>query len=132
MMSWKTEYGKREAEANEFAAYLLMPRNLFEVQMKSLTLDLHFMQRVADYFDVSLTAAILRWLEFTDKRAMLVVARDGFIDWARSSDNLFKSGVFLRPKQEVIELPPQSLAARKDKFFDNESGTHHDIRCMAF
>jgi hypothetical protein len=31
-----------------------------------------------DIYDVSLTAAILKWLEFTGERAVLVIARDGF------------------------------------------------------
>jgi hypothetical protein len=34
---------------------------------------------------VSLTAAILKWLEFTPESALLVCSRDGFIDWAVSS-----------------------------------------------
>jgi len=132
MMGWETEYGQREAEANQFASYLLMPRNILEAQMKGETLNLHLMQHVAEHFDVSITAAILKWLEFTDKRAMLIVARDGFVDWARSSQKLFKSGVFLKPKQETIELPAQSLAAKKDKLFDNESGAHHKVGIWPF
>ena len=132
MMGWEAAYGQMEAEANEFASYLLMPRNLFENQIKGKTLNLHLIQKVADYFDVSVTAALLKWITFTDKRAMMVVTRDGFVTWARSSDNLFKSGVFLRPKQETIELPSQSLAARKDPFLDNESGIYHDTGIWPF
>lgn len=132
MMGWDAAYGQMEAEANQFASYLLMPRNLFEEQMRGETLNLRLMQHVADHFDVSITAALLKWLEFTEKRAMIVVARDGFIDWAKPSENLFKSGVFLRPKQETIELPQQSLAARRDKFFDNEAGTDHAVGVWPF
>ncbi len=40
-------------------------------------------------------AAILKWLGITDKRAMIVVSKDGFIDWAWGSKRLFKSGVFI-------------------------------------
>lgn len=132
MMGWDTEYGQREAEANQFASYLLMPRNMLEAEMNGETLNLHLMQHVADHFDVSITATVLKWLEFTNKRAMLIVARDGFVDWARSSQKLFESGVFLRPKQETIGLPAQSLASRQDKFFDNESGTHHKAGVWPF
>ena len=132
MMGWDVAYGQMEAEANEFASYLLMPRNLFEEQMKGNALNLHLIQNVADYFDVSVTAALLKWITFTEKRAMMVITRDGYVDWARSSDKLFKSGVFLKPKQETIELPQQSLAARKDKFFDNEAGTDHAIGVWPF
>jgi hypothetical protein len=42
---------------------------------------------------------------------MFVVSKDGFIDWARSSPALFKSGVFIRARQETIPIPQTSLAA---------------------
>ncbi len=132
MFGWQSEDGKREAEANEFAAYMLMPRNLFEDQMKGSPLNLHLMQHVADHFDVSVTAALLRWITFTDKRAMIVVTKDGFVDWARSSESLFKSGIYLKPKQQIIELPAASLAAQKNKFFDNESGEAFDAGVWPF
>ena len=51
-------------------------------------------------------------LTITDKRAMIVVGKEGFIDWAWSSEPLLKSGVFYGARQEVIELPPASLEAR--------------------
>lgn len=122
MFRWDSEYGKREAEANEFASYLLMPRNLFEKQMASDDLSLHLLQHVADYFNVSLTAAILKWLSFTSYRAMLIVGKDGFVDWVWSSEALRKSGVYLQPKKQVIEIPEKSLAARNDPEFDNLTG----------
>ena len=126
MFRWDSEYGKREAEANEFASYLLMPRNLFEAEMKKNDLSLHHLQDVADYFNVSLTAAILKWLSFTTDRAMLVVGKDGFIDWVWSSERLRKSGVFLQPKKEIIELPAQSLAAKNDPLIDSLRGITYE------
>jgi hypothetical protein len=44
---------------------------------------------------------------------MLVIGSNGFIDWARSSYRLMKSGVFYRARQQTIPLPEQSLAARQ-------------------
>lgn len=125
MMQWDSKYGQREAEANKFASYLLMPRNLFENQMINNELSLHLFQHIANYFNVSLTAAILKWLSFTSERAMLVVGKDGFVDWVWSSENLRRSGVYMQPKKNVIELPAQSLAAKNDPKFDNLLGCHH-------
>ena len=125
MSRWDPEDSQREAEANEFASYLLMPRNLFEAEMKTADLSLHLLQHIADYFNVSLTAAILKWLSFTTTRAMLVVGKEGFIDWVWSSENLRKSGVYLQPKLQPIELPVQSLAAQNDVEFDNLTGVMH-------
>jgi hypothetical protein len=68
-------------------------------------------EKLRDRYDVSITAAVLKWLEITPKRAMLVVSKDGFIDWARSSEPLFRSGVFFRARQETIAVPSLSLAA---------------------
>lgn len=132
MRYWDSEEYKRESEANEFASYLLMPRNIFESLIKGQEISLHLMQHVADHFDVSLTAAILKWLQFTSKRAMLVVGKEGFVDWVWSSTTLRDSWVYLQPKKSAIELPPQSLAARKDAFFDNETGLVHKAGVWPF
>ena len=132
MFRWDSEHGQREAEANEFASYLLMPRNLFEVEMQEGDLSLHLLQHVADHFNVSLTAAILKWLSFTTERAMLVVGKDGFIDWTRCSEPLIKSGIYLQPKKHVIELPAQSLAAKNDPEFDNLTGDSHETGIWPF
>lgn len=132
MMRWNVEHNRREAEANEFASYLLMPRNFFEIEMRKGALSLNLLQQVADYFDVSLTATILKWLSFTTERAMLVVGRDGFVDWVWSSENLRKSGVYLQPKKEPIELPAQSIAAQNNFEGDSIEGIHHKAGVWPF
>lgn len=132
MLSWDSEHAQREVEANEFASYLLMPRNLFEEFIRGQNITLHLLQQVADHFNVSLTAATLKWLQFTPKRAMLVVGKDGFVYWAKASNPLFKSGVYLRTKNNVIELPSQSLAIKKDSLTDNESGVMHKAGVWPF
>jgi hypothetical protein len=132
MRYWDSEEHERESEANEFASYLLMPRNIFENLIKGKETSLHLLQHVADHFDVSLTAAILKWLQFTNKRAMLVVGKEGFIDWVWSSDPLRDSWVYLQPRKQLIELPAQSLAVKKDAFFDNETGVVHKAGIWPF
>ena len=52
---------------------------------------------------------------------MIVVGKEGFIDWAWSSEPLLKSGVFYRARQVVTELPAASLAAQE---VDWETGRH--------
>lgn len=125
-------HGQIEKEANEFASYLLMPRNDFEKRIEGKEITLHLLQEIADHFKVSLQAAILKWLSFTQKRAMIVVGLEGFVHWVWSSDPLRKSGVYLQPKKQPIELPPQSLAVLKDEFFDNESGIMHKTGVWPF
>jgi len=132
MLSWDAAHAQREAEANEFASYLLMPRNLFEGLIRGQDISLKLLQQVADYFSVSLTAATLKWLQFTSKRAMLVVGKDGFIYWAKATKPLFKSGVYLRTKNAVIELPAESIAVKKGLLLENEYGVMHKAGVWPF
>lgn len=125
MLDWKSEHGQVEAEANTFASFLLMPLDDFREQIRSQEVTMALMRHLSDRYEVSITAAILKWLDITDKRAMIVVSKDGFIDWAWSSDRLFKSGVYYRARQEVVPLPEQSGAARRDPSIDAEIGIIH-------
>lgn len=112
MWAWDSAYGIMEAEANQFASFLLMPRDDFEMQTSAFKRpEISQFEAIRDRYNVSITAAILKWLEFTSRRAMIVVSKDGFIDWAWSSKPLLKSGVFFRPKQQTTELPARALAA---------------------
>lgn len=125
MLRWDSEEAMIEAEANTFASYLLMPLDDFRAQIKDKEISLGLFDELSERYAVSTCAAILKWLKITDQRAMIVVGKDGFIDWAWSSDKLLKSGIFYRARQEVIELPSESLAAKRDKSFDNYSGVTH-------
>ena len=87
---------KREQEANVFASYLLMPLDDFRRQTGAGPVTLDDLGSCAERYNVSLTAAALKWLEYTPQRAVLVLARDDFILWSRASEAAFKTGVFYR------------------------------------
>jgi hypothetical protein len=111
MWEWDSEYGRMEAEANSFAALVLMPPDDFREQTRDFrSPTLAAFEPLRDRYEVSLTAVVLNWLKMTDRRAMLVVSKDGFIDWSWGSQPLFKSGVFFRAKQVTIPVPARSLA----------------------
>jgi hypothetical protein len=105
-----------EAQADSFASTLLMPLDDFRIQMDG-TIDFESLGACADRYGVSLTAAALRWLKDTDKQAVLIVHRDGYVDWAFSSRPALKNGAFFRSRQLPVDIPPGSLAA-------NETVTH--------
>jgi len=63
----------------------------------------------ADRYRVSLVAAILRWLSFTERRAVLVVSRDGYILWSRPASWL-EVGAFVRTAGRTVPVPTDSLA----------------------
>lgn len=104
-----------EKDADEFAAALLMPLHDFRKQLPSKERpDFERLGRVAKRYGVSLTATILRWLEYTETRAVMVVSNEGFAHWAKSSGPAFKTGRFIRTKDTVFSLPHQAFAARGD------------------
>lgn len=78
LLRWDSQYNQIEKQANEFAATLLMPLDDFRIQLGDR--DKPTFERLsfcAERYGVSLTAVILRWLEYTSRRACLVISREG-------------------------------------------------------
>lgn len=124
---WDSEYGQVEYQANVFAANLLMPLDDFRRQIPAhAKADLDLLSYCAERYQVSLIAATLRWLCYTNKRAILVVSRDGYILWARSSEPALKTGAFFRTSRGPIAIPAASLAARPEQPVNGRSGIEHD------
>ncbi|CAB3668180.1 ImmA/IrrE family metallo-endopeptidase [Paraburkholderia rhynchosiae] len=113
MLNWSQDDRDIEAQADLFASYLLMPLDDFRAQLSS-GVDLDALSHCADRYGVSLTAAVLKWLQYTDEKAVLVMSNDGFINWAWSSEPAFRAGAFFRTRGHVIPVPEQSLAANPD------------------
>lgn len=110
VVRWDSEYGQVEYQANVFASYVLMPLDDYRRQIDPRAeVDLDMLGHCADRYNVSLIAATLKWLEYTERRAVLVVSRDGYILWARSSESALKSGAFFRTSQATIPVPSGSL-----------------------
>lgn len=110
MLHWSPDDKDMEGQADLFASYLLMPLDDFRQQVPAVA-DLDILGRCADRYGVSLTAAILKWLSYTDEKAVVVMSKDGFIDWAWSSEPAFNAGMFFRTTAGPIEVPPASMAA---------------------
>jgi hypothetical protein len=123
VVRWDSDYGQIEHQANVFSATLLMPLDDFRRQIDPQSkADLGMLSGCAERYRVSLIAAVLRWLDYTDRRAVLVVSRDGFILWARSSKAALKTGAFFRTSVGPIAIPDRSLAARQDMTVDGRTG----------
>ncbi|WP_296710641.1 ImmA/IrrE family metallo-endopeptidase [Rhodoblastus sp.] len=115
-----------EKEADEFAASLLMPFDDFKARIPAdAKPSLDDLGAAAEHYGVSLTATALRWLEYTERRAVFMVSRDGGARWAKSSEPAFKSGRFFRTVRETYMLPEASCAVNGN--FDDmgrASATH--------
>ena len=126
VVRWDSAYGRIEHQANRFAANLLMPLDDFRRQIDACSkVDLDLISGCADRYRVSLIAAILRWLTYTTRRAVLVVSRDGFILWSRAIDAALKTGAFFRTSGAPVEIPVSSLAASQDQLVDGRAGVLH-------
>jgi hypothetical protein len=125
VVRWDSAYGQVEHQANIFAASVLMPlddyRKLIAPRAK---ITLEMVSAAADRYRVSLVAAILRWLGYTERRAILVVSRDGFILWSRSSEPALKSGAFFRTSGRTVAVPQAALAARPSTTSEGDVADH--------
>ena len=105
---WKDAEKQREEEADTFASFLLMPIDDYRNQVGSQEVTRDLLGHVTDRYGVSLLAAARKWIEFTDTRAAMVVARDGFALWGRASTRAYRSGVFI---QSGMPIPDGSIMA---------------------
>lgn len=110
MLDWSDEERNIEAQADQFASYLLMPLDDFRQQMGSVV-DLDAFSHCAERYGVSLTAVILKWLQYTDQSAVLVLSRDGYMLWSVSSRAAMKAGAFYKTRKNVVPIPSGSVAA---------------------
>jgi len=125
MLRYDTGYTAREEEANAFAACLLMPAHDFRRQVENERFSFDLLGHCADRYGVSLTSAVLRWLEFTSKRAIAVFSEAGYMHWAKSSDKAFKSGKYFATRSGPIEVPAGSQAAEQTFSFTARDGVRH-------
>lgn len=109
MVNWSKDDKDIEGQADLFASFLLMPLDDYRKQITT-TVDLDLLGHCADRYGVSLTAVILKWLQHTPEKAVLVVSNDGFINWASSSEAAMSAGAFFRTRTTTIPLPVGSLA----------------------
>ena len=89
-----------EVEANYFAAELLMPQSLFRPRIHGAYPSTDVIRELAEYFQTSLTATAVRFIEVADEPCAMVVSERGRVRWWRASERL--AGQFwLEPKSEV-------------------------------
>lgn len=106
--AWRDAEKQREDEADTFASFLLMPLDDYRAQVDGEEMTVDLLKHITDRYGVSLTAACRKWIDFTDKRAAMVVARDGYATWGRASRAALKSGIFVR---SGMHIPENALAA---------------------
>lgn len=100
---------KQEWEANDFAAELLMPLHLFSSDAANFVPSFASVcgLAAADQYDVSVTAAAVRYVELTRHACALVSSRNGRIEWVTKSEPFVYRIPWIGDK-----VPAESVAAR--------------------
>ena len=130
-LHWESPEKQMENQANEFASCLLMPRPDFEAQIGSGTIDLDVLGACSHRYGVSLTAAILKWLEFTSTRSVLVMSRNGRVQWARGSESGKWISIALNKKRndgQRAHLPSRCATVLQTDSNVDRLGTEMDAR----
>jgi IrrE N-terminal-like domain len=85
--SWGNRLDRRELDANEFAAELLVPTFLLEPRIRSTEPGFGIIGKLAQEFSASLTATARRFVEVTTHRCAVVWSTRDRISWyARSQE----------------------------------------------
>lgn len=99
---------RMEQEADYFASNLLMPKDRFrEVSARTRIFSLDVIRDLSNYFDVSLTAAILRFIDVGTHEIMVVFSQENNVKWSQRSVDFPK----LAQKFKIGgALPPSTVA----------------------
>jgi hypothetical protein len=76
-----------ESEANEFAAELLMPTEIFLSRSKKEKFSIDFIQRLSDVFITSLTSTAIRFAEKGHDPILLICSKNNIIKWYIKNDS---------------------------------------------
>lgn len=87
-----------ELEASAFASALLMPAKMFEPLSRTAVPSLSYVAELAQRFQVTLTAAAMRYIEFCPHRCCLVASTGGKIRYHRKTDDF---GYFITPRESL-------------------------------
>jgi Zn-dependent peptidase ImmA (M78 family) len=74
-----------EQEANHFASELLIPTKFVTADAKNHDYNVKSIKAMASKYDVSITAAAIKLIEFTLDRAAIVLSQNGTIKWSAQS-----------------------------------------------
>lgn len=75
----------QEIEANEFAASILMPKDIFTQHFKRGQPNMEVVKDLAGKFTMTLTATALRYVQLSLEPCAVVISRDGIIKWYKKS-----------------------------------------------
>lgn len=79
--------GSQEQEANRFATEFLMPRRIFVPMVEGKKLSFSLIKEVSSYFQTSILATFLRYVDYGKFPLMVIYIENGFIKWKKQSSD---------------------------------------------
>ncbi len=129
MVVWN-ENKPQEIEANEFAASMLMPGDLFLARIGKEKPNLDIVKTLAEEFRTTLTATAVRYAQLSPEPCAAVISRDGVIKWYRKSSRFrhhVKVGSTLTTNTyagdyfDGCDIPPKPLKAPAYAWLDGNN-----------
>jgi Zn-dependent peptidase ImmA (M78 family) len=105
LMNWYKS-GPQEQEANEFAAEFLMPSDKFYDECKRKKFGPDVIEHLANFFLVSKTTAVLRFVKRGNHPVFIVYCKDNKMKWWKKSDDFYYFSLF-----EFDAQPPSGSVA---------------------
>lgn len=100
-----------EREADDFASNLLMPGDVLREMIAGKRVDMRVLGAIANRFKVSFEALCIRFIKYTDERAILVYWDNGFLKYEWRSKKAILTRARVRRTGDPQEPLPGTLAA---------------------
>ncbi len=100
-----------EREADDFASNLLMPGDVLRAMIAGQRVDMRVLGAIANRFKVSFEALCIRFIKYTDERAILVYWDNGFLKYEWRSKKAILTRARVRRTGDPQEALPGTLAA---------------------
>jgi len=100
-----------EREADDFASNLLMPGDVLREMIAGQRVDMRVLGAIASRFKVSFEALCIRFIKYTDERAILVYWDNGFLKYEWRSKKAILTRARVRRTGDPQEALPGTLAA---------------------
>jgi Zn-dependent peptidase ImmA (M78 family) len=100
-----------EREADDFASNLLMPGDVLREMIAGKRVDMRVLGAIAKRFKVSFEALCIRFIKYTDERAILVYWDNGFLKYEWRSKKAILTRARVRHTGDPQEPLPGTLAA---------------------
>ena len=103
-----------EREADDFAGNLLIPGDTLRAAIARRPIDLHLLSELAKRFQVSFEALCIRFIKYTEQRAILLCWDNGFLKYEWRSKSAKKTRARIRRTDNPQEPLPDTVAAEPD------------------